>query len=52
MTNAPLSLHQLQNLIKRDASSYREEFNLQLRHFDTQLAIFQLKTRYKSKNIR
>lgn len=36
-------LPQLQNLIKRDPPSYREEFLLQLKHFESELAIFQLR---------
>ncbi|KAJ1954134.1 Severe Depolymerization of Actin, partial [Linderina pennispora] len=37
------NLPQLQNLIKRDPSSYREEFKQQLQHFEASLAIFELK---------
>ncbi|KAF9970165.1 Protein SDA1 [Actinomortierella ambigua] len=39
----PTNLPQLQNLIKRDPKSYREEFLQQLRHFESSLAIFELK---------
>ena len=41
--NILLKLPQLQNLIKRDPEAYREEFELQLRHYQTELQIFQLK---------
>ncbi|KAI8924400.1 SDA1-domain-containing protein [Entophlyctis helioformis] len=37
------NLPQLQNKIKRDPSSYREEFMQQWRHFESSLAIFNLK---------
>ncbi|KAJ3020267.1 Protein SDA1 [Thoreauomyces humboldtii] len=37
------NLPQLQNLIKRDARSYRDEFLQQWRHFESELAIFRLK---------
>ncbi|CAG8450448.1 5354_t:CDS:10 [Acaulospora colombiana] len=39
----PNNLPQLQNLIKRDPLSYREDFLQQYRHFESQLTIFQLK---------
>ncbi|KAG0264955.1 Protein SDA1 [Actinomortierella ambigua] len=39
----PTNLPQLQNLIKRDPKSYREEFLQQLRHFESSLAIFELR---------
>ena len=38
----PNNLPQLQNLIKRDAESYKEEFSQQLRHFQSTLAVFEL----------
>ena len=38
----PNNLPQLQNLIKRDSESYREEFQQQLRHFNSTLAVFEL----------
>jgi protein SDA1 len=37
------NLPQLQNLIKRDRESYRDEFLTQLRHFESALALFHLK---------
>ncbi|OMJ27002.1 Protein SDA1-like protein [Smittium culicis] len=37
------NLPQLQNLIKRDPASYREEFLQQWRHFESSLSIFDLK---------
>lgn len=39
----PNNLPQLQNLIKRDAESYKEEFAQQLRHFKSTLQVFELK---------
>jgi len=38
----PNNLPQLQNLIKRDAESYKEEFQQQFRHFQSTLAVFEL----------
>ncbi|KAG9292268.1 hypothetical protein G9A89_009080 [Geosiphon pyriformis] len=38
----PINLPQLQNLIKRDPPSYKEDFAQQYRHFESQLAIFKL----------
>lgn len=38
----PDNLPQLQNLIKRDPESYREEFLQQHRHFLSVLEVFQL----------
>jgi protein SDA1 len=38
----PHNLPQLQNLIKRDAESYKEEFQQQFRHFQSTLAVFEL----------
>jgi len=38
----PNNLPQLQNLIKRDAESYAEEFQQQYRHFQSTLAVFEL----------
>ena len=38
----PNNLPQLQNLIKRDSESYKEEFQQQLRHFTSTLAVFEL----------
>lgn len=37
------NLPQLQNLIKRDPRSYRDEFLQQWRHYESELAIFRLK---------
>ncbi|KAL1914681.1 uncharacterized protein VTP21DRAFT_8092 [Calcarisporiella thermophila] len=39
----PTNIPQLQNLIKRDPTSYKDEFIQQLRHYESSLAIFQLK---------
>jgi len=38
-----MDLARLQNLCKRDRESYKEDFLLQLRHFQTQLQLFRLK---------
>lgn len=38
-----LKLPQLQNLIKRDPTAYREEFLTQKRHFESELEIFKLR---------
>lgn len=38
----PNNLPQLQNLIKRDPESYREEFLQQLRHFESAKQVFEL----------
>ena len=38
----PNNLPQLQNLIKRDPESYKEEFSQQLRHFSSTLQVFEL----------
>lgn len=46
----PNNLTQLQNLIKRDPESYKEEFRQQLAHFETTLEIFNLNpTQYNKK---
>jgi protein SDA1 len=46
----PNNLTQLQNLIKRDPTSYKEEFHQQLAHFETTLEIFHLNpTQYNKK---
>lgn len=46
----PNNLTQLQNLIKRDPVSYKEEFQQQYAHFDTTLEIFNLNpTQYNKK---
>ena len=42
-TNVSLKLPQLQNLIKRDPTAYREEFEQQRRHFESELEIFKLR---------
>ena len=39
----PTNLPQLQNLIKRDPISYKEDFLQQFRHYESQLTIFKLK---------
>lgn len=46
----PNNLTQLQNLIKRDPDSYKEEFQQQLAHYDTTIEIFNLNpTQYNKK---
>ncbi|CAI2165612.1 1718_t:CDS:10 [Funneliformis geosporum] len=42
-TMLPINLPQLQNLIKRDPISYKQDFLQQYRHFESQLDIFKLK---------
>jgi len=42
------NLPQLQNLIKRDPLSYKDEFFRQWRHYESQLSIFQLKPESES----
>jgi len=44
-----VNLPQLQNLIKRDPTSYREEFLQQLRHYEASVAIFLLKPAEEAK---
>jgi protein SDA1 len=39
----PTNLPHLQNLIKRDAGSYKEEFLLQWQHYQSSYAIFMLR---------
>jgi hypothetical protein len=43
-----MDLLQLQNLCKRDSESYREDFQLQYRHYQTQLQLFKLKPNKES----
>ena len=38
----PHNLPQLQNLIKRDSESYKDEFQQQFRHFESTLKVFEL----------
>ncbi|XP_032237860.2 protein SDA1 homolog isoform X2 [Nematostella vectensis] len=45
----PNNLPQLQNLIKRDSDSYKEEFLQQLRHYQSNLQIFKLNPSHTSK---
>lgn len=47
----PNNLPQLQNLIKRDPESYKDEFIQQYRHFQSNLQIFQLKPSEYSKTL-
>ena len=42
-TSIALKLPQLQNLIKRDPIAYKDEFEQQRRHFDSELEIFKLR---------
>lgn len=44
-----MNLPQLQNLIKRDPQSYKDEFAQQWRHYESSLAIFRLKPDENSK---
>ncbi|KAJ1953666.1 Severe Depolymerization of Actin, partial [Dispira parvispora] len=45
----PTNLPQLQNLIKRDPSSYQEEFMQQWKHFESSLVLLKLKPDEESK---
>lgn len=47
----PNNLPQLQNLIKRDPNSYKDEFLQQYQHFQSNLQIFQLKPSEYSKTL-
>lgn len=47
----PDNLPQLQNLIKRDPDSYKEEFTQQLRHYESTLDIFRLSPSQNSKSL-
>ncbi|KAK3696721.1 hypothetical protein QZH41_013081 [Actinostola sp. cb2023] len=47
----PNNLPQLQNLIKRDAESYKEEFLQQYRHYQSNLQIFNLNPSNPSKTL-
>ena len=47
----PDNLPQLQNLIKRDPDSYKEEFLQQYRHFQSILEIFRLKPDQENKSL-
>ncbi|XP_041359788.1 protein SDA1 homolog [Gigantopelta aegis] len=47
----PNNLPQLQNLIKRDPGSYKDEFLQQYRHYESNLQIFQLKPSQYSKTL-
>jgi len=47
----PNNLPQLQNLIKRDAESYKDEFLQQYRHFESTLQVFELKPSEHSKSL-
>ena len=40
--NLPNNLAQLQNLIKRDSESYKEEFLQQWKHFQSTIEVFKL----------
>lgn len=45
------NLPQLQNLIKRDSESYKDEFQQQFRHFESTLKVFELNPSDYSKNL-
>lgn len=47
----PDNLPQLQNLIKRDPDSYREEFLQQYRHFQSTVEIFRLSPDQQNKSL-
>ena len=48
MAGASADLLLLQNRLKRDPESYRDEFSQQKRHFDSNLQIFQLQAQQKN----
>ena len=45
-------LIQLQNLTKKDPDGYKDEFLLQLRHYQTQLELFKLTPNVESREFR
>ena len=47
----PDNLPQLQNLIKRDPESYKEEFLQQYRHFQSTLEVFALNPSEENKSL-
>lgn len=47
----PNNLPQLQNLIKRDPESYKEEFKQQYKHFQSLIDIFRLTPAENDKNL-
>jgi predicted patatin/cPLA2 family phospholipase len=47
----PDNLPQLQNLIKRDAESYKEEFTQQFKHYQNILEIFRLSPDKENKSL-
>lgn len=47
----PNNLPQLQNLIKRDPESYRDEFLQQYRHFQSLVEIFRLNPAQENKSL-
>lgn len=47
----PNNLPQLQNLIKRDPESYRDEFLQQYRHFQSLVEIFRLNPGQENKSL-
>ena len=51
MATTELSLPHLQNLIKRDAESYKDDFQRQLRYFESTLAVFRLSPQEYNKSL-
>ncbi|ETW05290.1 hypothetical protein H310_04244 [Aphanomyces invadans] len=49
-TDVMAKLPQLQNMIKRDPSAYRDEFMMQLRHYESEVAIFRLQPNKQSEH--
>lgn len=47
----PNNLPQLQNLIKRDPASYKEEFEQQYQHFQNTLEVFKLNPTKPNKSL-
>ncbi|RHY96817.1 hypothetical protein DYB35_005190 [Aphanomyces astaci] len=49
-TDVMAKLPQLQNMIKRDPSAYQDEFMMQLRHYESEVAIFRLQPNKQSEH--
>lgn len=47
----PDNLPQLQNLIKRDSDSYKEEFDQQYRHYQNTVEVFRLNPSQSNKSL-
>ncbi|OQR98020.1 SDA1 family protein [Achlya hypogyna] len=49
-TDVLAKLPQLQNMVKRDPAAYRDEFMMQFRHYESELAIFRLQPTKESEH--